>query len=371
MEIIPGLAGLPIAESQVSNIDGQRGRLDYRGISIEELVDKSTFLEVAWLLIYGELPKKAELENFTKEINLRQSLKFRIVDIMKNLPESAHPMTVMQSMTSILGAFYDGAHDDEYDTITRLIAKTAAITSHWSRIRYGNLPVSANEEYTFAENLYYMMGKKRPSKEEATILDKCLILHAEHTMNASTFATLVVGSTMADPYKTISAAMGSLSGPLHGGANEAVVDMLAEIGSPEKAKDYVATKIANKEKIMGFGHRVYRTYDPRAKKLQELLIEVAEMKHNKKMYETAKEVEKYALDALAPKGMYPNVDFYSGCIYNLMGIPSDLFTPLFAIARTPGWIAHWREYKANNKIFRPEQLYTGKFEQHYVEMDKR
>ncbi|MEY4503825.1 MAG: 2-methylcitrate synthase/citrate synthase, partial [Pseudomonadota bacterium] len=346
MEIISGLAGIPIAESQVSNIDGARGRLDYRGISIEELVDKSTFLEVAWLLIYGELPTKTQLETFNRDVNLRQSLKFRIVDIMKNLPESAHPMTVMQSMTSILGAFHDGQEDPEYDTITRLIAKTAAITSHWSRIRYGNLPVSAREDFSFAENLFYMMGKKQPSKEIATVLDKCLILHAEHTMNASTFATLVVGSTLADPYKVMSAAMGSLSGPLHGGANEEVIDMLKIVGRPENAKAYVEEKMATGQRIMGFGHRVYKTYDPRAKKLEELLTQVAEMKHDKKMYETAKEIEKHALEKLAPKGLFPNVDFYSGCIYNLLGIPSDLFTPLFAIARTPGWIAHWREYKA-------------------------
>lgn len=372
--VIPGLAGVAAAKSEISYIDGEAGKLEYRGIDILELTDSSNFLESAYMLIYGSLPNRAQASKWNETIVRRQKLKFRIVDIMKNLPESTHPMSVLQAMIAILGAFYTDANyseDFEYDTITRLIAKTPVITANWMRMRRGDEPIKAREELSFSENILLMLSGKAPDPEIAKLFDKCLILHAEHTMNASTFATMVVGSTLADPYKVISAALGSLSGPLHGGANEEVIKMLIEIGEPKNAKAYVEQKMANKEKIMGFGHRVYKTYDPRAVELEKLLKRVVEIKGESRLYKIAKEVEANALEALRQKGVYPNVDFYSGCIYHLLGIPTEFFTPVFAIARTAGWLAHWREYKADNKLFRPVQLYTGKRGERYRFIDER
>ncbi len=373
-ELIPGLAGVAAAKSEVSLIDGEAGRLEYRGIDILELTEYSNFLETAFMLIYGELPNAMELKKWNETIVRRQKLKFRIVDIMKNLPDSTHPMSVLQAMIAILGAFYTDTNyseDFEYDTITRLIAKMPVVMANWVRMRRGDEPIRAREELSFSENILLMFSGKVPDAEIAKILDKCLILHAEHTMNASTFATLVVGSTLTDPYKVISAALGSLSGPLHGGANEEVVKMLIEIGEPKNAKAYVAKKLKNKEKIMGFGHRVYKTYDPRAVELEKLLKRVVEIKGESRLYKVAKEVEKHALEHLKQKGVYPNVDFYSGCIYHLLGIPTEFFTSVFGVARTAGWLAHWREYKADNKLFRPVQVYTGKRGEKYKFMDER
>ncbi len=293
---------------------------------------------------------------------------------MKNLPESSHPMCVLQSMTALLSAFYQGDNLDEkseFDTITRLIAKIPVIVANWARMRKGDDPIQASDELTFAENFLYMLTGKLPDSETAEIFDKCLILHAEHTMNASTFATMVVASTLADPYKAISSAIGSLSGALHGGANEEVIKMLKEIGEPSRAKAYVDAKLDAKERIMGFGHRVYRTYDPRALKLEQLLKRLAEIKGATKLYEIAKEIEIHTTDRLAQRGIYPNVDFYSGCIYELLGISTDFYTPIFAISRTAGWLAHWREYRGENKLFRPTQIYTGSHKQNYIPISER
>lgn len=374
MEIVPGLAGVPVAHSEISDIDGERGILEYRGYDINDLVEHSTFLETTFLLIYGKLPNMFELSRFDSEIVKRQKLKFRVVDCMKNLPESSHPMCVLQSMTALLSAFYQGDRVDEVserDTITRLIAKIPVIVANWARMRRGDDPIRASDELTFAENFLYMLTGKLPDSETADIFDKCLILHAEHTMNASTFATMVVASTLADPYKAISSAIGSLSGALHGGANEEVIKMLKEIGDPTRAKAYVEARLESKERLMGFGHRVYKTYDPRALKLEQLLKRLAEIKGRTKLYDIAKEVELHATDRLAARGIYPNVDFYSGCIYELLGISTDFFTPIFAIARTAGWLAHWREYRGENKLFRPTQIYVGGHNQKYIPINER
>ncbi len=373
-EVIPGLAGVAAAKSEISYIDGEAGKLEYRGVDILELTEHSNFLESAFMLIYGELPNAQEFKKWNETIVRRQKLKFRIVDIMKNLPDSTHPMSVLQAMIAILGAFYTDANyseDFEYDTITRLIAKTPVIMANWMRMRRGDEPIRAREELSFSENILLMLNGKTPDAEIAKILDKCLILHAEHTMNASTFATMVVGSTLADPYKVISAALGSLSGPLHGGANEEVVKTLIQIGEPKNAKAYITQKLENNEKIMGFGHRVYKTYDPRAVELEKLLKRAVEIKGESKLYKIAKEVEAHALERLKQKGVYPNVDFYSGCIYHLLGVPTEFYTSIFSVARTAGWLAHWREYKADNKLFRPVQLYTGKREERYKFMVER
>jgi citrate synthase len=373
--LIPGLAGVPATKSKVSFIDGQKGILEYRGIPIEQLVEYSNFLETSYLLIFGKLPKKEEYEKFVNDITHHRRIKFRIIDMMKNFSEKAHPMEVLQSTVSALGMFYPmkDVLDEEYqyEAIVNLIAKIPTIIAGWYRIRMGDEPIKPDDNLNFAENFFYMMTEQVPDKRVAQIFDKCLILHAEHTMNASTFAALVVASTLADPYTVMSSALGALSGPLHGGANEKVFHMLMEIGEPEKAREYIENKLKNKERIMGFGHRVYKTYDPRAKILEKLLKELMEIKGETKLYKIAKEVEKVAMEHLSSKGIYPNVDFYSGIIYYELGIPVEFYTSIFAMARISGWLAHWKEYIKENKLFRPSQIYEGSHNLPYIPLDKR
>jgi citrate synthase len=242
----------------------------------------------------------------------------------------------------------------------------------WEHFRRGDDPVPPRKDLSYAESFLYMLNEKEPDPMLARIMDVCLILHAEHTINASTFSVLVNGSTLASPYSVIASAISALSGPLHGGANQRVLEMLEQVGSPDKAEEYVEKKLANKEVIWGMGHREYKTKDPRAKILQKMVTELLEKKGGSNpMLETAMAVEKAAEERLAHKGVYANVDFYSGILYSEMGIPADQFTAIFAIARSAGWLAHWREQLADNRIFRPTQVYTGKPLRDYVPLEKR
>jgi len=243
----------------------------------------------------------------------------------------------------------------------------------WEHIRNGDDPIPPRKDLTYAENFLYMLSEKEPDPLLARIMDVCLILHAEHTINASTFSVLVNGSTLASPYSVIASAIGALSGPLHGGANQRVLEMLVEIGTPANAAAYVDKKLAHKEIIWGMGHREYKTKDPRAKILQKLVSDLLESKGsgNTSLLETAMAVEKVAEDRLAHKGVYANVDFYSGILYSEMGIPADQFTAIFAIARSAGWLAHWREQLSDNRIFRPTQVYTGKPTRDYIPLANR
>jgi citrate synthase len=238
-------------------------------------------------------------------------------------------------------------------------------------LRHGDEAIDPRDDLDHAANFYYMLFEREPSPAVRKVLDACLILHAEHTMNASTFSGRVTGSTLASPYSVISAAIGTLTGPLHGGANEEVLEMLDEVGSTENARSWLENAVANKKKIMGMGHRVYKVKDPRATVLQELAENVFAETSRPPMYELAMELERVAAGILGPKGIYPNVDFYSGIVYQALGIPRDLFTPIFAIARVAGWLAHWLEQLKNNKIFRPEQVYVGKRDVAYVPLEKR
>jgi citrate synthase len=248
----------------------------------------------------------------------------------------------------------------------------STMVAMWQHIRNGDDPVPPRNDLSYAENFLYMLTEKDPDPLLARIMDVCLILHAEHTINASTFSVLVNGSTLASPYSVIASAIGALSGPLHGGANQRVLEMLEEIGSPDKAEAYVDAKLANKEVIWGMGHREYKTKDPRAKILQKLVVDLLEKKGNgNPILQTAMAVEKAAEDRLSHKGVYANVDFYSGILYSEMGIPADQFTTIFAIARSAGWLAHWREQLADNRIFRPTQVYIGHAPRDYVPLQKR
>jgi citrate synthase len=375
VDFIPGLAGVPAAHSGISDIDGENGVLEYRGININELMDSSSFLDTSYLLLYNKLPTQSELSRFEIDIRAKRKIKFKISDIMKNLPERAHPMQVLQSTVSALGMFYP--HDDildkknQYRVTIKLLAKIPTIIAAWHNIRKGDDPVLPRDDLSHSENFLYMLDGDEVDENVAEIFDKCLILHAEHTMNASTFATLVVASTLADPYTVISSAMGSLSGPLHGGANEEVVKMLKEFKNISEIRPYIEQKIEKKEKIPGFGHRVYKTFDPRAIWLEKQLNRLIAIKGETKLYAFAKEVETVALEHFSKKDIYPNVDFYSGIIYNILGISSDMYTSLFAMARISGWLAHWVEYIEDNKLFRPTQIYNGVHNKKFVRLEYR
>jgi citrate synthase len=374
-EFHPGLADVPVAESAISFIDGKRARLEYRGVAVETLAKESCFEEAAWLLLKGELPTQRELATFDNALRHHRRIKYKLIDLIKCLPETGHPMDALQAGVAALGMFYPArdVHNEQsnWDSVVRLIAKLPTIVAAFHRLRHGDAPIMPRDDLGHAANFYYMLTEQEPSPAVGKVLDACLILHAEHTMNASTFSGRVTGSTLANPYTVVSSAIGTLTGPLHGGANEQVLDMLDEIGSADKVRPWLDDAIAHKKKIMGLGHRVYKVKDPRATVLQELAENAFVETGRPKLYQLALEVERVAAGVLGPKGIYPNVDFYSGCVYLSIGIPRDLFTPIFAIARVVGWLSHWLEQLKNNRIFRPEQIYVGKHDVHYVPLETR
>jgi citrate synthase len=374
-DFMPGLAGVPAAKSAVSDVDGQLGVLEYRGIRVEELCSKSSYLETVFLLLFGHLPSQSELMQWTEDITHHRRIKFKIIDLMKCLPEQGHPMDVLQAAVAALGMFYPGRNvkdvENNYWSAVRLVAKLPTIVAAWARLRRGDDPIAPRDDLGFCENFLFMLTEQSPPPLWAEILDDCFILHAEHTMNASTFTGLVTASTLADPYTVVASSIGALKGPLHGGANEEVIQMLKEIGSPEQVDRYVKDKLSAKQKLMGFGHRVYKVKDPRATILQGLCERLFKEFGSSPLYAIAMKVEETADKLLAGKGLYPNVDFYSGIIYDKMGISTDLYTPLFAISRVSGWLAHWLEQLRENKLFRPEQIYSGEHNRPYIPLDRR
>jgi citrate synthase len=382
-EYLPGLAGVPATKSNISDIDGEKGILAYRGYDIRELAVKSSFEETALLLLDGKLPTRDELDTFDQQLRGERRVKYNIREIMKYLPTSGHPMEMLQTAVASLGMFYGGGHtlsdgyqheDDFYihSMSVKIISRMATIVAMWQHVRSGYDPIEPRRDLTHAENFLYMLHGSDPDPFEARIIDACLVLHAEHTINASTFAAMVCGSTLASPFLVIAAAIGTLAGPLHGGANQRVVEMLEEIGRPENVKDWLDMKLAEKEVIWGMGHREYKTKDPRAIVLQKMMMEWIERKGNlSPMFETALALEEACEKELGPKGVYPNVDYYSGILYTEMGIPSDQFTPIFAVSRIAGWMAHWREQLSDNRIFRPTQIYTGEPPREYIPIEKR
>ena len=374
-DFMPGLAGVPAARSSVSDVDGERGVLEYRGIRVEELCAKSSFLETASLLLFGPLPSQSDLDQFVGDITIHRRIKYRIVDLIKCLPEQGHPMDALQAAVAALGMFYPGRNvqdrENNYWSAVRLIAKLPTIVAAYARIRRGDDHIPPRDDLTFSENFLYMLSEKVPEQVWSQVLDSCLILHAEHTMNASTFAGMVTASTLADPYTVVSSSIGALKGPLHGGANEEVVEMLREIGTPGRVRAYLERKLKDKQKIMGLGHRVYKVKDPRATILQTLCERLFKECGASPLYEVALEVERVAMELLAEKEVHPNVDFYSGIIYDKLGIPVEFFTPIFAMARVAGWLAHWFEQLKENKLYRPDQIYAGEHNRPYVPIEKR
>ncbi len=374
-EFKPGLEGIPAAESSISCVDGQQGILEYRGIRIEELAEKSTFLETSYLLIWGKLPTRQELAEFEHEVRYHRRIKYRIRDMMKCFPESGHPMDALQASAAALGLFYSRRDLDNpvyiRDAVVRLLATIPTMVAAFQLMRKGNDPVRPRDDLDYSANFLYMLSEKEPDPLSARIFDVCLTLHAEHTMNASTFSARVTASTLTDPYAVVASAVGTLGGPLHGGANEEVIGMLEEIASVENVRSYLENRLERKAKIMGFGHRVYKVKDPRATILQSLAEQLFEKFGHDKYYDIALEMEQVVAEKLGHRGIYPNVDFYSGLVYRKLGIPTDLFTPVFAIARVAGWLAHWKEQLAENRIFRPSQVYSGLHNETYIPIEQR
>ena len=376
MDVVPGLEGIPAAESGISFIDGEAGILEYRGISVETLAARSDFLETAYLLIFGSLPARADYERFRADVRSHTRLKFKILRMMEWLPEGGHPMHYLQAVTSAMGMYYPARDtldaEVRYWSCVRLIAKLPTIVAACHRLKHGDAPIQPRNDLSFAANFYYMLFEREPSPLVEKILDVILILHADHTMNASTFSARVVGSTLADPYTIVSSAIGTLSGPLHGGANEEVVHMIAEIGSKENVRPFIEGKLQRKEKIMGIGHRVYKTRDPRGVVLKEYILKLLEhdgVDHN--TLEISEEIEAIVAQRLGPKGLHPNIDFHSGIVFKGIGIPTDLFTPIFAMGRVAGWLAHWMEQLKTNRIYRPTQKYNGLRMAAYLPMEER
>jgi citrate synthase len=381
----PGLEGVPATKSRISFLDGKQGILTYRGYRIVDLAEHSSFEETAYLLLDGELPSAEQLSVFDGQLREHRTVKYNVRDIMKLLPVTGHPMEMLQTAVASLGMFYPntvpvqirspGDESERYvhGQSIRILARMATLVAMWQQMRLGNDPVRPRTDLSYAANFLYMFSNGiEPDPLVARIMDACLVLHAEHTINASTFAAMVSGSTLAMPSYVIAAAIGTLAGPLHGGANEHVIQMLQEIGKPGNARAWLDKKLAAREVIWGMGHREYKVKDPRAIQLQKMMMELVEARGAASpIFETAIALEEACEETLAPKGVYPNIDYYSGILYREMGIPTDQFTPIFAIARTAGWLAHWREQVSENRIFRPTQIYTGEEMREYQPVTAR
>ncbi|NNC65064.1 MAG: citrate (Si)-synthase [Gammaproteobacteria bacterium] len=368
-----GLKGVYFERSAVSSIDGRAGDLRYRGYSIHDLAEHSSFEETCYLLLNGELPTRAELDGFIEAVRGARQLPdatYALIDGMKD----AHPMEVLRTAVSGLGAFDDEVDDNTAEATLRkgirLTAQMPAIVAAHHRIRNGDQPVEPSAELGQAANFLYMLKGELPSHDAAELMDTDMILHAEHGTNASSFAARVVAGTDANLHAAITAAIAALSGPAHGGAAENVMTMAREIGEPENAAAYVREKRKNREPIMGFGHRVYKSEDPRARHMREGVERLSREMGEPKWFEILNAVQS-AMQPYARHGVNVNVDFYAGVVYFLHGIPQDLFVPIFAVGRVPGWVVQVLEQYENNILIRPLTIYSGAAPRDYVPIDKR
>ncbi|MFB6285769.1 MAG: citrate/2-methylcitrate synthase [Candidatus Bipolaricaulia bacterium] len=371
----PGLKGVVLAESDICLIDGERGRLRYRGYDIQDLADHSTFEETTYLLLEGRLPTDTELRSFGAELARQRALSTEELGVLAALPEESTPMDALRTMMSAIGG--SDAHAEDTDETAnrrkalRSIAVVPTILAGYHRLREGLEPIAPREDLGHAANFLHMMTGEPPDETSARVFDVCLVLHADHGFNASTFAARVAASTLGDVYSAMTAAIATLIGPLHGGANARVLDMLEGIGDVERVRGAIEAKLANKERIWGLGHRVYKAKDPRAVALESLIDELASARGESRLYRVAKEVETVGTEMLGDKGIYPNVDFYSGVCYNMLGIPTDLFTPIFAMGRISGWATHVLEQYAENVLIRPLGHYTGPELSAYTPLEER
>jgi citrate synthase len=355
-----GLEGVVAAETALSDIDGQKGLLYYVGYDIHDLAKHSTFEEVTYLLHHLELPNPKQLEEIREQIAGEREPDEFVTRLLPYLAESTVPMSMLRTAVSAASAKDpDGSDMSEganYRKAIRLVAVFPTLIAYFGRRRNDRPLVPPDPALSHAANFLYMLQGEKADDEAARMFDTCLVLHADHTMNASTFAARVCAATLSDIHSAVTAAIAALKGPLHGGANEAVMQMITEIEEPEKAREYIVNRLKNKEKVMGFGHRVYKTEDPRATHLREMSKRLAEKTGDGSYFEISQEIEKTVHDE---KGLYPNVDFYAASVYGYLGIPTDLFTPIFACSRVAGWTAHIREQYADNRLIRPDHDYVG------------
>jgi citrate synthase len=370
-----GLEGVVAAETELSFIDGEKGVLEYVGIDIDSLARHSTFEETVFLLWNKRLPKKAELDAFTKDLREHYDLPAEIMTLLRQMPKTAQPMHMLRTMVSAMGMVDKDPNTIELKAYQRkataLLAQTPTIIAAFDRLRNGHEPVAPDKSLSFAANFLYMLSGEKPTPTMERAFDACMILHADHGLNASTFASLVITSTLSDFYSSMTGAIGALRGPLHGGANEGVMIMLREIGSIDKVDAFMKDALANKKKIMGFGHRVYKAYDPRAVYLKTLAEQLAKDTGNTDLYAMSKKIEDVMHDAVAAKGIYPNVDFYSATTYHSIGLKLDLFTPMFAMSRISGWAAHNLEQLSDNRLIRPKAAYVGPHGVEYIALKDR
>ena len=372
MDFAKGLEGIVAGETALSCVDGEKGKLVYRGYDIRDLAENCCFEEVAYLMWRGKLPNAEQLKETKYEMAVHRPTKSEIQFLLSHYAPSAPPMSVLRTAVSSLGMYDPRAESDSTETnlamAMELTAQVASIVANFHRMRTGQAPVPPDSHMSHAANFLYAMSGEKPDELSQKAFDVCLILHVDHGFNASTFTARVVASTLSDIYSSVSAAAGSLRGPLHGGANTKVMLMLQEIGEPQKARDYVKKLLSQKRKIMGFGHRVYKAEDPRAAILRKWAGELGKIKGETKWAEMQAEIED---ELMKEKGLHCNVDFYSAPVYHLLGIPLDLFTPIFAVARVVGWTAHILEQYADNRIIRPRGKYTGEKDRKVIPLDER
>ncbi|GAF14972.1 citrate synthase [Bacillus sp. JCM 19045] len=366
-----GLEGIVATQSSVSSIIDDE--LTYQGYGIDDLANNASFEEVIYLLWNGELPSQKELKSFTEKLASEAEVPEQIFTQMKAYPiEQVHPMAALRTAISTLGLFDEDAEvmneEANYEKAIKLQAKIPTIVTGFERIRSGKEPIKPNKDLSFAANFLYMLNGETPDDLSVEAFNKALVLHADHELNASTFTARVCVATLSDVYSGLTAAIGALKGPLHGGANEAVMNMLLEIGKPEEVEPYLRKALDNKEKIMGFGHRVYKNGDPRAKHLRDMSKQLTDVIKESKWYDMSLQIEEMITKE---KGLLPNVDFYSATVYHSLGIKHDLFTPIFAVSRTSGWLAHILEQYSNNRLIRPRAEYIGPNKRNYVSVESR
>ena len=377
LNVDKGLGNTIAADTQLSFIDGAKGVLEYVGFDIDSLARNSTFEETTWLLWNGRLPLAYELADFSKQLQAEYNVDPRMIDVIRALPRTAAPMDALRTLVSAL-AHFDVEADDPSPAANqrkalRLVAKTPTLIANFNRYRKGKPVVSPDSTLTLAQNFLWMLTGALPTVAMSRALDVCLVLHADHGLNASTFAARVTIATQSDMYSAATSAVGTLKGPLHGGANQEVMEMLLEIGQLEKVDEYIKSKLARKERIMGFGHRVYKAYDPRATYLKTFAKQVASDTGNLPLYEMTRRIEEIVLAQpnIIEKGIFPNVDFYSATTYYSLGLDLDLFTCMFAASRMSGWTGHCIEQLAANKLVRPHADYTGPHGLAYLPVDQR
>ena len=369
----PGLEGVVALDSELGYIDGAKGELIYRGYDISQLTRLTSFEEVAFLLWNGHLPNRRELDDLLRQLRAERALPPMVLDILRASPEDAEPMAVVRTAVSAL-AIFDGETEDDsreanYRKSIRLTARIPTIIASFARLRKGLEPVKPLGDRSTAFNFLYMLNGEEPGEAAEKTFDACLVLHAEHGLNASTFAGRVIGSTLSDMYSAIAGAIGALKGPLHGGANIKVMESLLDIDrTGTDPSEYVRAKLAARERVMGFGHRVYKTMDPRATLLREMVEAVSEERDSRKWYDMSVKIMETVEQE---KGLYPNVDFFSASVYYMLGIDVDLYTPIFAMSRITGWTAHLLEQWEENRLIRPRAEYVGPRDLVVVPLEKR